>query len=1281
MKTTRLIAAIALAFAATTATAAKLNVKVIDKRCDGIAYWVKYTINGVEYRSDQAPIRVNQHAWENMSDEDRQTTVETIYGVWNAREEQFGSKAGEMGYWYDKKKGWVEGAEILTDSLLERDYHDLYENFTNDKLWGEIKPDLTGMHIEMRGIHELSDEASLCWDWAKEAYKTLGQAVYLRAAAGVKSISGGLIELICDKVLVPNITPAGAGGLAAQIIGTALDYVNNVAGIQSGIINNVVGKRPTTEQTLEAIKRCDMVIIESRKFIATCIQRIAELKKEIKTKNAEYEKEKSAALAALTGAHAGWVGEALGDLNASTPEIVARIESLKEAIRNAKNDYDAYKKAEAAYEDYMTSKTNEVMKRYDEWRVACVGESFVNGTTLSEDCFVTQYKKRFDEIAHPYVSSGTLNDVTMSLDDANAAIEEKEKYLKDLKECHAGRRLVADAANAELNPYLVEGGNICRDANALGMSLGWRIEISQEERDGLNGGAFSSTPDGHLYYYRDIQNVFDIICRVADMNSYDSMELWEESRRIEEDITIFKSKHEKYRDQLFQTKAMQAAAANETAVAKQAFFDACAELETFVEELPTFVTEQRAEGVVTGMYPGLHPSDFEDDDVAICLDKDTELGRVFLDPSNPASVETAIAYRDKLNTLMDKYNSLLAKVNSAQMVYKAQFSTHRGCGVSFVVPDHYHGLLDASGSKGSAWSPSRYFSEDFSRGGLREFTALARDFNNRNNYHATEMDIFGDLTANEAEYSAGDGTRYQLVASTARGYAKRIDEEDLEDNLMWNLNPPPLYGYWNADMSYNPDATNYYNRAVGSYAYYAPGYFETVFASEPDPFDDFVAPLLNQIDVARAAAFGITLHIVTFDANGGSVDTAYRTVEKNAAVGKLPTPARNGWTFGGWWTAASGGTKVSESTIVSANVTYYAHWTQGGGEGGGSGGGSGGGTVVPTPTDAPTLFAAGKAETAFMGDATYNGWVRKADGSLAGLLTVKAAKPAKPEKGGQSKLTITYTPFGGKKQTIKLANDAMPVAGGVAMVAIPGVGTVKFTGDALVGVGVDVQAGKDMLKSKDRGEKAAATAAAASKAGVWTFALGTDAGYAAFSVTVDKKGKGKLAGTFPDGTKVSVSAQGVLGDGVLAIPFTYAKKGTLGFVFWVKGDGTAVLSDLTGDVGGSPGTARPTMVAPSASHRLADGEHVFTAGDVSQAFTVAGKKWNVPKQNKRAEVDPNPTGLKLAFTEKTGVVKGTFTVVNGKAKTKYTVVGAVVGGKFYGSAYVRKAVPIPATAE
>ena len=40
-------------------------------------------------------------------------------------------------------------------------------------------------------------------------------------------------------------------------------------------------------------------------------------------------------------------------------------------------------------------------------------------------------------------------------------------------------------------------------------------------------------------------------------------------------------------------------------------------------------------------------------------------------------------------------------------------------------------------------------------------------------------------------------------------------------------------------------------------------------------------------------------------------------------------------------------------------------------------------------------------------------------------------------------------------------------AGAVATVALPGVGTVKLTGDALVGVDVDVQAAKDALKLPD----------------------------------------------------------------------------------------------------------------------------------------------------------------------------------------------------------------------
>ena len=66
---------------------------------------------------------------------------------------------------------------------------------------------------------------------------------------------------------------------------------------------------------------------------------------------------------------------------------------------------------------------------------------------------------------------------------------------------------------------------------------------------------------------------------------------------------------------------------------------------------------------------------------------------------------------------------------------------------------------------------------------------------------------------------------------------------------------------------------------------------------------------------------------VKFNANGGTVSPASRTVSKGAAVGSLPTPTWNGHTFNGWYTARTGGTKVTSTTKVNANVTYYAQWT------------------------------------------------------------------------------------------------------------------------------------------------------------------------------------------------------------------------------------------------------------------------------------------------------------------------------------------------------------------
>ena len=47
----------------------------------------------------------------------------------------------------------------------------------------------------------------------------------------------------------------------------------------------------------------------------------------------------------------------------------------------------------------------------------------------------------------------------------------------------------------------------------------------------------------------------------------------------------------------------------------------------------------------------------------------------------------------------------------------------------------------------------------------------------------------------------------------------------------------------------------------------------------------------------------------------------------NSASITLPTPSKTGYTFDGWYTQSSGGTKVSNTYTPAGNVTLYAHWT------------------------------------------------------------------------------------------------------------------------------------------------------------------------------------------------------------------------------------------------------------------------------------------------------------------------------------------------------------------
>lgn len=110
----------------------------------------------------------------------------------------------------------------------------------------------------------------------------------------------------------------------------------------------------------------------------------------------------------------------------------------------------------------------------------------------------------------------------------------------------------------------------------------------------------------------------------------------------------------------------------------------------------------------------------------------------------------------------------------------------------------------------------------------------------------------------------------------------------------------------------------------------------------------------RSFDVSFTVNAGVTTYTVTFNANGGSVTPTSATTGTDGKLASLPTPTRSGsYSFAGWFTASSGGTQVTTSTVFSGNTTIYAHWTYtGGGSGGsgGSGGGGGGGSSTPAIT-------------------------------------------------------------------------------------------------------------------------------------------------------------------------------------------------------------------------------------------------------------------------------------------------------------------------------------------
>jgi uncharacterized protein (TIGR02145 family)/uncharacterized repeat protein (TIGR02543 family) len=69
-------------------------------------------------------------------------------------------------------------------------------------------------------------------------------------------------------------------------------------------------------------------------------------------------------------------------------------------------------------------------------------------------------------------------------------------------------------------------------------------------------------------------------------------------------------------------------------------------------------------------------------------------------------------------------------------------------------------------------------------------------------------------------------------------------------------------------------------------------------------------------------------YTITFNANGGTVSPTSGTTGADGELVSLPTPTKSGYTFDGWFTAATGGKEVRRYTVFNSNDTIYARWTE-----------------------------------------------------------------------------------------------------------------------------------------------------------------------------------------------------------------------------------------------------------------------------------------------------------------------------------------------------------------
>ena len=222
----------------------------------------------------------------------------------------------------------------------------------------------------------------------------------------------------------------------------------------------------------------------------------------------------------------------------------------------------------------------------------------------------------------------------------------------------------------------------------------------------------------------------------------------------------------------------------------------------------------------------------------------------------------------------------------------------------------------------------------------------------------------------------------------------------------------------------NPDA---------SYKWYYEDSPDTVLGTEPVytvTSDNTGKVLCVDVDVSGYAGGPLTwkaegavvrLYVITLDANGGTVPSSVLYTDAEGVLDSLPTPTRSGsYDFDGWYTASSGGGRITAPHTFTEDTTLYAHWSYSGGGSGGGGGGSSSSSSYAITVEKATGGAVKVSSTrADKGD-TVTITVTSDSGYVLDTLTVTDKNGDKVALTDRNDGTYTFT-MPGSKVTVQAA--------------------------------------------------------------------------------------------------------------------------------------------------------------------------------------------------------------------------------------------------------------------